>query len=192
MASVHRQNLLELLMRHRPFDQAEAEALAHTLTFVRANPSCFDRSLRMGHITGSAWLLDPSGERVLLTHHKKLNKWIQLGGHADGNPDVSAVALAEAKEESGLDQIELVFNEVFDVDVHPIPAHADQPPHDHYDVRFLCRVYGDTAFRVSDESHALAWVEQDRVPQLDVDDSVLRMQRKWLELSANGYRIRLR
>ena len=96
--------------------------------------ACFDD----GHITGSAWVVDPAGSRLLLTHHRKLGKWLQLGGHSDGEPDTLAVALREAREESGL-RVRPISNAVLDIDIHTIPALKGEPAHLHYDVRFALR-----------------------------------------------------
>jgi len=179
---MHRRPLLDLLNRHPTVDAQEEQSLRQIEAFVREHADCFSRSLVAGHITGSAWLLDEYGDRVLLTHHRKLGLWLQLGGHADGNPDVLDVALREAREESGLQNVVPLLNDIFDVDVHAIPARENEPAHFHYDIRFLLRAVGSDAFRVSDESHALRWCTKDEVPRLSVDASVLRMHRKWLAL----------
>lgn len=177
---MHRQPLLKLINAYRPTEAGDAAAKERLERFVREHADCFERSLEVGHITGAAWLLNADGTRVLLTHHRKLNLWLQLGGHADGDPDVLAVALREAREESGIEAIEAVTGDIFDLDVHRIPAHDGVPAHLHYDVRFLARVTGPDSFRVSDESHDLAWLSPSDVAALDVDESVMRMQRKWL------------
>lgn len=176
---MHRSNLLDKLRRHRPFDERERESLDRIVTFVSDNTHCFERSLSIGHVTGSAWLVDVSGRRALLTHHRKLGMWLQLGGHADGQADVLAVALREAREESGLAMIEPIRTDVFDVDVHDIPARPGEPGHVHYDVRFLLRAVEDAAVQVSEESLDLAWVTVEGLARLDADDSVRRMGRKW-------------
>lgn len=180
---MHRETLLEHLHRYRPADAAEDAARARMIEFVSAHPRCFERSLSIGHITGSAWLLDRSGERALLTFHRKLGSWLQLGGHADGNPEVLDVALREAREESGIEEIVPVHNDIFDVDVHPIPARGSEPAHHHYDVRFLLQVTGRDDFAISEESVALKWVSPDELATLEVDESVRRMGRKWLAMS---------
>ena len=146
--------------------------------FIDSYPDCFDRSCRVGHITGSAWILDRTGERVLLTHHRKLGRWLQPGGHCDGDPDTLAVALREAREESGLG-VRALDESIFDLDVHTIPARGHEPAHHHFDVRFLVRAEDDR-FRVSEESRALAWVSAEGVGALTDRESVLRMARKWL------------
>jgi len=152
--------------------------------FVAAHEDCFRRELGIGHVTGSAWVLSPDRRRVLLTHHRKLDLWLQLGGHADGEWDVRLVALREAREESGLVRVRLLADAIFDVDVHSIPARAREPAHFHYDVRFVCEADDMEPLVVSDESHDLAWVELDRVAVLSADRSVLRMVRKSLALRA--------
>ena len=116
----------------------------------------FVRERLAGHFTGSAWLVDGTGTRVLLTHHRKLDRWLQLGGHADGDRDLRAVALKEAGEESGLRDL-VVEDDIFDLDRHWIPERGDVPGHWHYDARYVVRAGDDEAFVVSDESHALAW-----------------------------------
>lgn len=179
---MHRRLLLEQLERYRSVDDAEADAHRRISEFVRAHSDCFERSLSIGHVTGSAWLLDESGERALLTFHKKLGKWLQLGGHADGDPDPLSVALREAREESGIASISAVSEDIFDLDVHAIPARGHDAEHFHYDVRFLCQVRGHDAYTVSEESRQLAWVSKSELAAWDVDDSVRRMYRKWLAL----------
>lgn len=176
---MHRRELLRLLGTHRPVDSVEEESCRRIVDFVSAHPSCFQRALEHGHVTGSAWLLDRDGSRALLTFHRKLGRWLQPGGHADGDCDILAVALREAREESGIDGIEPASLEIFDVDVHRIPARPSEPEHDHYDVRFLFRVTGDNAFRVSEESVSLRWFSMKELAEIETDESVRRMARKW-------------
>ena len=101
---MHRNAVLILLRKHaeRVADAHEAEMVAAAIAFVEAEVECLERTCRPGHLTGSAWIVSPDRTRTLLTHHRKLGKWLQLGGHADGDPDLLAVALREAREESGL------------------------------------------------------------------------------------------
>lgn len=173
-----RDPLLALLDRHassRLLLSDEAEGLARMQAFVRTREACFERSHLDGHVTGSAWIVDAAEEQVILLHHKKLGLWLQPGGHADGVTDVARVASTEAAEETGIEGLELVSPEIFDVDVHAIPARKGDPAHFHYDVRFAFRAPEGAQPVVSEESHAVAWVPRDRVPQLTTDRSVLRM-----------------
>jgi len=179
---MHRAPLLELLKAYRPIDADDAACHARFAAFVAAQPRCFERALEVGHVTGSAWIVDHPGARVLLTHHAKLDIWVQPGGHCDGDADVAAVALKEAIEETGLRDLERVDEAIFDLDIHTIPARGATPQHEHFDVRFAFRVRagGGEAFVVTDESHDLAWVRLDELERYTRERSMLRMRAKWL------------
>lgn len=159
-------------------DEGEIAAAFRALLDDADDP--FLRERLAGHYTASAWLVDAAGERLLMTHHRKLDRWLQLGGHADGDRDLARVALREAGEESGLTGL-VVLPEIFDLDRHWIPGRADVPGHWHYDVRYVVRTTGNAHFVVSDESHALAWREiAGLMDEPGLDPSIARMARKWL------------
>jgi 8-oxo-dGTP pyrophosphatase MutT (NUDIX family) len=158
----------------------EARTAEQFRELVAHGPTAFDRDHVPGHFTGSAWLVAADDRRVLLTHHRKLDRWLQPGGHADGDQDLGRVALREAQEESGLSDLALEPS-IFDLDRHWIPARGEMPGHWHYDVRFVVRACGSHDFVVSDESHALQWrdvADIARDPQCD--ESMRRMARNWL------------
>ena len=141
----------------------------------------FERARLAGHFTASCWLVDREGTRVLLTHHRKLERWLQLGGHADGDRELSRVALREAEEESGLPRL-TVDPQMFDVDRHWIPERGDVPGHWHYDARYVVHAGEDERYVVSEESHDLAWRSIDEVlADPHSDASMVRMARKWKE-----------
>ncbi|QCO67615.1 NUDIX hydrolase [Luteimonas yindakuii] len=146
----------------------------------------FRRERLAGHFTASAWLVSADGQRTLLTHHRKLGRWLQPGGHADGDRDLAAAALREACEETGVAGLG-VEGGIFDLDRHWIPERADVPGHWHHDVRYVVRAGFDERFVVSDESHALAWRPVDVVASdPDADPSLRRMARKWLARMADA------
>lgn len=148
--------------------------------FLAADAPVFARSHASGHFTGSAWLVSADGERVLLTHHRKLGRWLQLGGHADGDSDLAQVALREAEEESGLVGLR-VEPAIFDLDAHLIPERGSEPAHWHYDVRYVVRATDNEAFVVSAESLALAWKPvRALMDDAATDASLRRMAHKWL------------
>ncbi len=183
----HRQ-LLVLLARFGAGDVQDLEVVRLFESFVREHVDCARRELEIGHLTGSAWLVSADGQRILLTHHRKLNRWLQLGGHADGDSDLANVALREAEEESGLTDLS-VEPEIFDLDRHWIPARANEPGHWHYDMRFVVRANGSEIFAVSDESHALEWRDISVIAtDVDADESLQRMAKRWVKRGAFGMR----
>ena len=143
-----------------------------------AQKDCFERTCFPGHITGSAWIVDRSREHVLLVHHAKLNKWLQPGGHADGDDNILRVALREAEEETGLKNIKALEDKIFDIDIHTIPARKEIPEHLHYDVRFI--LTGDISEKivVSEESHEVTWIRLKDLQEFNQEQSVLRMRDK--------------
>lgn len=133
-----------------------------------------------GHFTGSAWVIDPLEEKVLLTHHRRLDMWLQLGGHGEGELDILGIALREAVEESGIphSHLKLGFDDLFDIDVHAIPPGRNEPAHSHFDIRFLFTSDSRREVVVSDESHDLSWVELDALESYTQEESMLRMRDK--------------
>ena len=153
--------------------------------FAASHADVYQRTHPLGHFTASAWLVSQDGARVLLTHHKKLGRWLQLGGHADGDSDLANVALREAEEESGLSGLTII-PEIFDLDAHDIPARGTvgapnyEPAHIHWDVRFVVRASAEN-FLVSEESLALSWVDIATLARdVNADASLVRMAEKWL------------
>ncbi|MES2504775.1 MAG: NUDIX hydrolase [Myxococcota bacterium] len=175
-------NIVDLLNTYDPPSEQERLNKQAMLDFARQHADCFSRNNLVAHFTGSAWLLDRSGENALLLHHRKLDRWFQLGGHADGDTDLARVALKEAQEESGIQGIGFVQPGIFDLDIHEIPANAKEPRHFHYDVRFLLQVTSDELLVQNAESKELRWVSKN-VNDLPTDNlSVVRMFHKWTGL----------
>jgi 8-oxo-dGTP pyrophosphatase MutT (NUDIX family) len=166
LTPAQRARLGRLLDSHSPADEREGAHLAHVRAFVLRHDDPFDRSIAEGHLTGSAFVLDPSG-RVLLTHHLHLGIWVQLGGHSDGEGAAEDVTMREAREESGLADLAfhpaLLFADgsprLLDVDVHRIPARRDEPAHEHLDLRFLLETRTPALIVANpSETKALEWV----------------------------------
>lgn len=175
---LNRASLIALLSKHRS-DSEEELSFVQKFVELLDHPDAFLRTHLPGHITGSAWIVDPKKEFVLLTHHAKLNKWLQPGGHADGDENVLNVALREANEETGLKDLRLIKEAIFDIDIHTIPLRKDFPEHLHFDVRFVFEARQDEPLILTDESHALQWVHLNDLGKLtNHNTSMLRMAEK--------------
>ncbi len=173
---MHRKQLLKSLKDYlsgRFFMEEEQQHHGELIQFIHDNAHCFARE-NIGHVTGSAWLINHEHTHVLLTHHKKLGIWLQLGGHADGEHHIPTVALKEAHEESGIESLTFVTEEIYDIDIHAIPNKCTF----HYDVRYLIKAPQGAQYIVSEESHDLAWVPLDKIEEYTTSRSVLRMAEK--------------
>lgn len=174
---MHRNQFRKLLRRYQPTHEEKAFK-EKMKAFVDVFEDCFERSLDCGHFTASAMLLNKNRSKALLLHHAKLNIWVQPGGHADGDSNLLLVAIKEAQEESGILGIIPVSEEIFDIDIHQIPANAQHQAHDHFDVRFLLQVNSDEEFIKNEESKELLWVDQSTVKNFTKERSVLRLFEK--------------
>ena len=178
---MHRNQLLTLLQNYRTAFNTEAGYVSRIRRFVMQNENCFDRHVWPGHITGSAWVVNPTRDKVLLMHHRKHNQWFQFGGHADGDSNIIRVALRETQEETGLplDAIKLVgHNRIFDVDIHTIPAGPKGPEHMHFDIRFLVEIDDSIPVPGNNESHEILWVPLEEVTRFNNNLSTCRMLEK--------------
>lgn len=148
--------------------------------FVRGHANCFDRHLLHGHVTGSAWVLNPARTHTLMMHHRKLDLWLQPGGHADGDPDIVQVVLKETSEESGipLSEISLMDENIFDVDIHTVFPSEHDHKHEHFDVRFLVEIDDRLEIPGNSESHQIGWISLDEVSHFNNALSLRRMVKK--------------
>lgn len=189
-----RADLIALLGRYAERHPDEHGMTRRILDLLEGEPRCFERDCFPGHITASAWIVSRESRKVLLTHHRKLDRWLQLGGHTDGDSDVLASALREAREESGI--VELVSipsggePRILDVDVHEIPARTTEPAHQHHDIRFLLEASEHAPLaRQRSESKALRWFPAAGIEARFSEESLARMARKaaiWLSHTPPG------
>lgn len=184
--SSDRELLKKKLLGYLPENPAEKAFRERMLFLLESYPNCFERSLEHAHFTASAWVVNEERTHCLLTHHAKLNRWLQLGGHADGEAALWKVALKEVSEESGLKNLQLIDEEIFDIDIHLIPEYKGIPAHDHYDVRFLVLASMNEPLQFNHEAKDMAWLPLEKVKQqVKQNDSIVRMLNKTVQLKIN-------
>ena len=174
-------NRITLLKNLESYTSAFGEEHVFKKQFIELlqHPDAFQRTHLPGHITGSAWIIDSTRENTLLIHHAKLNRWLQPGGHADGDENVLRVALREAEEETGVKDFKILSYSIFDLDIHPIPNRKDFPEHLHYDIRYLIQANAADELILSDESFDVDWISFDEIPsRTDNNPSINRMMEK--------------
>lgn len=179
---MHRNTLLQLLSQYNPSNPREILVKDQMITFINQHNNCFERSLELGHITASAWVLNKDKTKALLMLHAKLNQWLQLGGHCDGNPDVLTVAIKEAQEESGIKSIVPISKNIFDIDIFLNPANKKESAYYHYDVRFLLQITSNEQVIQNRESKELRFIGKNRNELPTNSLSVVRMFEKWIAL----------
>lgn len=178
---------LDLRQQLEDLDLASPAELFHRermLALLDGAPECFHRSCFPAHFTGSALVVSADGSRALLHHHRFLDKWMQFGGHCDGDEDVFRVALREATEESGIDGLITTSRRPFDLDIHAIPENPKrgEPLHEHFDVRFVLIAPEGAEPKLSDESHELRWFSPEEMLELNLDAGLQRLVGKWQAL----------
>ncbi len=165
-------------IEHLPAESAEEIQVRNRfIDFIRNHPDCFLRSNLKGHITASAFVVDRAARKLLLIHHKKLNKWLQPGGHCDGDEDTLAVAIKEVFEETGV-QIPAQNQPIIDLDIHTIPERKEVPEHEHFDVRYLFDSDSTRPLIRNHETLALQWIFWEDIRKYTEEESVLRILKK--------------
>jgi len=173
------EQLNQLLTGHAPACDEEAVYQSRMLELLGSSGDPFSRDhFQPGHFTASGFILSPDGQAVLLIHHRKLDRWLQPGGHVDPeDTDLFAAACREVHEEVGIGEVSAAVQGIFDLDIHPIPARKTEPAHEHFDVRFLLRTESMNIVR-NDETHDAAWTPLDELSRLMTDPQEQRVIRK--------------
>jgi len=174
-----REDLISELGNYQTHFEEESLFIPIFIDLLENHENCFERSLVSGHFTGSAWVLNESFTKTLLVHHAKLNRWLQPGGHADGDEDILHVAKKELKEETGLVVTKPYSTTFFDLDIHKIPANRELPEHNHFDIRYLFVANDNINLEVNEESREVKWWHLMDLPKVvDNEPSILRMAAK--------------
>ncbi len=154
------QDILTLLHNHSAINAEEEVYRQQTYQFVTEHPQNFLQENPQAHLTASSWIVNPERTHALLIFHRKLNKWLQVGGHVENTDEsLQTAALREAYEETGLANIKLVSPTLFDIDVHLIPARHQTPAHYHHDFRFLLEAEQTNISHIPTEVVDLQWFE---------------------------------
>lgn len=171
--------LIQQLKSYRAWDADESAAQRKTLNFLRYTTHHFSRNNAIGHVTGSAWLVDFYEKNFLLVFHRKVGLWLQCGGHAETETDPLEIALRETREESGIEPIIPIKKEIFDIDIYRFTGRGRFPAHNHYDICYLLKVtQPDVPLKLSHESVAIRWFSVAPSPQQP--QFLGRRYKKWM------------
>ncbi len=170
--------MIRMLSEYDPVDGNEIIFKNQIIDFIKNNGNFLGTRNLTGHLTGSAWIVNYDRSRALLTHHKAINKWLQLGGHTEEGESVIDASIREATEESGLTSLRFLSGRIFDIDVHRIPAKGEKPEHYHYDIRFIFEADDKEEIKISHESIDVRWVELGMIELFNNSESITRMKQK--------------
>ena len=162
-------NLIEQLKNYKPYNAQEEADRGAFLRFLEKNKNAYSRENTEGHITVSAWIVNPDRTRVLFCYHNIYNSWSWVGGHADGNEDLLFVAIKEAREETGA-AVRALSDEIFSLEILPVAGHVRKgkyvSSHVHYNVTYLVEADENEALRIcEDENSAVAWIDIEEIPE---------------------------
>lgn len=177
---MHRQWLQQKLAEYQPIDEQDQATLKLFQDFVAQHPQCFDRDFcHIGHITGSAWIISTNRQKAVLLNHRKLQKWLQPGGHSDSQPNTLEVALREAQEETGLKSLTPLSENIFDLALFTNKLlSTDRPNHTHYDVRFIFQANQQETLKNDKDSEDIRWIHLNEIPNYNNQEDILRLIRK--------------
>lgn len=185
---MNKQPILDLLQNYQTTFKEETEFQKQMIDFLTQNDDFALRSNLIGQLTGSAWIVNKEHTKVLLIHHKKLNKWLQIGGHIeDTDQNIEETVLREIEEESGISNVKLLSsssNLIYDIDIHTIPQKNDIAEHLHFDIRMLVEADENEALiPQNEEILAIKWYALNEIEDLTQNNSIKRMIDKMDTLS---------
>ena len=170
------------LAAYTAFDDLELSHQQEMILFINEHHNFYNRTLEHGHVTGSAWITNPAYTHALMLHHKKLDRWLQPGGHVEQESKVLETALREAREESGISDLRMINDDIFDLDIHTIPANRKEGQHQHFDIRYLFEAALDAIPAISEESNDVRWFTLEEIATINDDTSIQRMIAKTIVL----------
>ncbi|MDD3336851.1 MAG: NUDIX hydrolase [Eubacteriales bacterium] len=155
-------DLTEALRLYTPYNEQEANDQAVMLQLLLTQPDLFERKNQTAHFSASSWLLNKSHDKALMVYHNLYRSWSWTGGHADGDRDLLAVALREAKEETGLAELRPLSEEIFSLEILPVNGHEKKgvyvPSHLHLNITYLVEAdEKDTLCSKPDENSGVQW-----------------------------------
>lgn len=167
------------LNEYKPYYESEKIFLEKMKKFLAENENFAYRTNLSGHFTASTFIIDENFAKILLLHHKKLDKWIQPGGHIDeADVDFLSAALREAQEETGIKDFKILSEKIFDIDIHEIPEKHHEPAHFHYDIRYFVQAKSTDLNLNTEESNNANWVKLDELFDEKIEESIRRMAEK--------------
>ena len=157
-----RQELMESIRAYQPFNEQEEMDKSLILNWIETQDDAFSRDNTVAHMTASAWVVNKDRSRVLMVYHNIYDSWSWLGGHADGETDLLAVAIREVKEEAGISCVRPVSEGIFSLESLTVDGHVKRgkyvSSHLHLNVTYLLEADSEEqVFVKEDENSGVGW-----------------------------------
>ncbi len=164
-----KEKLIAQIRSYQPCNGQEAADRDLILKLIEGSKDLSLRSTLQAHLTASAWVVSPDRKRVLMAYHNLYNSWAWLGGHADGSWDLMAVAEREAREESGIGELKLLYDGIFSLEVLTVDGHEKKgsyvPSHLHLNLTYLFEGDPEATVRIkADENSRVGWIAEEDIP----------------------------
>ena len=172
----YKKQLIEDINKYIPFNEEEEKDKIVILNALRSKYDYFNRTNLFAHFSASAWVLSKDKKKILMAYHNIYDSWSWLGGHADGNYNLKEVALKEVKEESGLNNIRLLSEDIFSLEVLTVDGHYKKGEyvnsHLHLNITYLIEADDKEEIRIKDDENSdIAW--------FDIDEVIDKSNEKW-------------
>lgn len=162
--------LIDMIRDYVPYNEQEERDKRVILEFLAQGDKVFSRENEVAHFTASSWVVNKARDKVLMIYHNTYNSWAWTGGHADGNEDLLEVAISEAKEETGINEVKPLIEDIFSLEIITVDGHIKRgryiPSHLHMNITFLLEADEKEVLIVKpDENSGVAWMPEDKVSE---------------------------
>lgn len=181
-------NFIKQLEIYMSFNEQEQKDRELILRYMHAFHDVYERSNLFGHMTCSPWIVNQDFTKVLMVYHNIYDSWGWCGGHCDGERNMTHVALKEGREETGLDKIELVSDEILSLEVLPVPSHIKHhrfvSAHVHLNITYLCMADDTFPLRIKpDENSGVRWILIEEIDKFVSEEAMKPIYHKLVEKS---------
>ncbi|MFA9462877.1 MAG: NUDIX hydrolase [Velocimicrobium sp.] len=154
--------ILEEIEQYTPYNEQEEKDKTVMINFIKTSKQVLLRENKIAHFTASSWVVNRERTKILMIFHNIFNSWSWTGGHADGEEDLLQVAIREAKEETGVEHVTPVFEDIFSLEIITVDGHEKRgeyvPSHLHVNITYLLEANEMDEIRIKeDENSGVKW-----------------------------------
>ncbi len=178
--------LKELLEKYEPYNEQEASDKKLMLEYINNFDDVLTRKNEMCHFTASSWIVNKQRTKVLMIYHNIYKSWAWTGGHCDGDDNALYVALKEAKEESGLEDIKVLSDRPVSIEIVSVDGHIKRgkyvSTHVHLNISYLFEADENDELKIKeDENSGVKWIDLDDINKMVSEPKMIPIYNKLKE-----------